>query len=229
MFASPAQNPVETARWEYASPLVAIFGVALGWFLNEISASIKARREDRRAIGLALTELLEIRRRLLGIPIVTGEIQKRVDLPPNVEVAFRTFFGSILPDINDAQKRLAAATDLVAGRFPLLAVQLRSKGMIGPYLDRLRTMAATGQVPPAFTLGLENQMVQEISADLDGLVIALARLHGFTTWVKVKLRLKKPVVPPKQMNDALDRLLAALGIRSQGQAPPPINDSPHPG
>ncbi len=146
----------------YSIPLLAILGVIVGWLLNEFSAWIKVRREDRRAAGQALSELLSIRRRLQAIPFVLDEIKKRAPIAPVSEVQARNLFDSFLSDISDIQRRYNQAIDIVAGRLPVLAFHLRSKGMIGPYLQRLRALVPLEPAAAKVILELENQLVNEL-------------------------------------------------------------------
>jgi hypothetical protein len=189
----------------YSVPLVAILAVIVGWLLNEFSAWVKIRRDDRRAIGQALSELLSIRHRLQTVSFVVIEIKKRVPIPPASEVAVRNFFESFLPDIGDIQSRYGQAIDLVAGRMPLLAFELRSKEMIGPNLQRLRSLVPPEQIASSFVLGLENQLVDDLLPTLERLLRKLAWHHGWITWIDVRQQLRTQVHVPERLREMLDR------------------------
>jgi hypothetical protein len=56
---------MDPSKWKDWLPLA---GVAVGWGLNECSQWFIFRRDERKPIGRALTDLLEVRHRLLAIP-----------------------------------------------------------------------------------------------------------------------------------------------------------------
>lgn len=52
---------------EWLPVLTGFIGTLLGWFLNQFGQWFLHRREEKRAIACALSDLLEIRHRFLAI------------------------------------------------------------------------------------------------------------------------------------------------------------------
>jgi len=77
----------------YLGPLVS---VAVGWFLHELSDTIKVRREDRRAVGNVLAELLEIRHQWRSLPACIAEVKRLFALPAEADVIIRTTIDQML-------------------------------------------------------------------------------------------------------------------------------------
>ena len=113
------------------APLAA---VGLGWALHELSDVFKLRREDRRAAGKALAELLEVRHAIRAVPLVMGQIRERIPIPPEAEGAVRAVFASLVAKVMEGvPERYSRAIDSLSGRLPLLAFQLRAKDQLDPF------------------------------------------------------------------------------------------------
>lgn len=126
----------------YVIPLV---GVIIGWFLNGISQLLRLRREDRRAIGRALADLMEIRHNLLGVKKISEELIRRFNIPPQDQIVFRNLLDSILPNLESLHKRYEENVNTIASTEPLLGFRLRSKDSLAPALRRLRSIASTNK------------------------------------------------------------------------------------
>ena len=100
---------------------LSLASVLAGWLLHEFSDLFKLQREDRRAVGRVLAELLEVRTRLLDIPRIVEEIRRKVPIAPDDEVMFRQALDSLLPGVEQPQARYNETIDGMAGRLPLLA------------------------------------------------------------------------------------------------------------
>jgi hypothetical protein len=60
------------------SVMLPLLAVAIGWLLNELSSLIRLRREDRRSAGPVLTDLLEIRHKLITLNEAVKEYLKEL-------------------------------------------------------------------------------------------------------------------------------------------------------
>jgi hypothetical protein len=67
-----------------------MLAVVVGWLLHELSDKIKLNREDKRAAGKVLAELLDLRHSIRGLPVVLAEVRKRTTIPPEFEPAARS-------------------------------------------------------------------------------------------------------------------------------------------
>ncbi len=201
----------------YVAPLAA---VGLGWALHELSDVFKLKREDRRAAGKALAELLEVCHAIRAVPLVMAELRKRIPIPLEAEEAVRAVFASLVAKaMEGVPERYNEAIDSLSGRLPLLAFQLRAKDQLDPFLDHARAVIPPAD-PDASTMfrQMEDNLRQRLLPVLDRLVLKLARLHGWRTWFLVKRMLQAPDKPSSEVSDLLDSLLKNM-----------VNAQPQPG
>jgi hypothetical protein len=196
--------------------LIPVIAVVVGWVLHELSDKIKLNREDKRAAGKVLAELLDLRHSIRGIPVVLAELRKRTNMPPEAEPAVRTFFSSMISQATAGlSERYNAAIDLLAGPLPLLAYQLRSKDRLHPVLDQLRAIMANDPKAPVLFAAIEDKMRSEVLTRMDALVFELAWMHGWRTWLRVRWNSRKPDEAAKEVGEFLDSMLKNLNV------PPP--------
>ena len=75
MTTSSASSPL----WSYVLGISGtLIGLVIGFLLNELSSAIKSGREDRRTIGKALAELLEVRHHLKTLPVTIRFAQREL-------------------------------------------------------------------------------------------------------------------------------------------------------
>lgn len=193
--------------------LGALLGVVIGWLLKEISDAIKLGREDRRAAGKVLVELLELRRSLHAIPVVISELRRILpQIPPEAEPAIRALFQPIvLKMIEGLPERYDKAVDSIAGRLPLLAFDLRSKNRITPYLEQFRTIVlATDAKAAALFPFIEGKLHAAFLPELDELILTLARLHSWRTWFKIRQDLKSKDELGEEQRKIVDSIVESL-------------------
>jgi len=75
-----AQKHTINMKPEYWFPVLSLI---LGWLLNELGQLFRLRREERKAFGRAIADLLEIRHELKAFSVVFGEIKKRFPVSPD--------------------------------------------------------------------------------------------------------------------------------------------------
>src|SRR6266567_2312680 len=204
----------------YIGPL---FSVAVGWFLHEFSDVIRQKREDRQAAGLVLAELLEIRHQYRSLPALVAEIRTRFTLPPEIATFIQTILNQILsPMFLRMEERYNKSIDLIAGRFPLLAFDLRGKDMLRQAFDQLRSLAASDPAAVAALPSVEFAITQEALPALERLLRKLAGVHGFSTWLWVRHHLKKKDQLPSELQKFLDSVMKTAGVTPP---PPPSEKS----
>jgi hypothetical protein len=197
----------------YVGPLLAVL---VGWILHELSDVIRLGRQDRRAAGQVLAELLELRHLYRCLPAVIQEIHRRTPVPPEADALLRTMFSTLLsPMLSSMQKSYKEAVDSIAGRLPLLAFELRGKELVKPVLDQLRSFAAPDPDAAAALSAVEATLDKETLPLLDELALKLARIHGYGTWLRLRRRLKKPGDLTTEVQKLFDSLIKAAGL------PPP--------
>lgn len=208
-----ARSVTETL-WTYVAPLLA---VTVGWGLHELSDAIRLRREDRRAIGRILAEVLELRHSIRAIPVVVGEIRNRIAIPIDAEPVLRNIFSSVLSQMTAGiAERYNNAIDSISGRLPLLAYELRSKDQFHPVLNHLQALAGNDPGAVVAISAIEKQLLQELLPRLQRLALRLAWLHSWKTWLHLRSSLKKP----ENVSALVDSMLKSAGIASPAPADP---------
>jgi hypothetical protein len=200
---------------------LSLASVLVGWLLHEFSDFFKLQREDRRAVGRVLAELLEVRTRLLAIPRTVEEIRKKVPIAPHDEIMFRQALDSLLPGVEQLQKRYNETIDGMAGRLPLLAFSLRSKDIATPLLSQLRILVSTDPQAVAILGKVEDRLVKFILPQFDELALKLAKLHGWTTWWRTRSVIARSNEPVKEIEDFLSEVIseAQESAAKQPQSP----------
>jgi hypothetical protein len=194
---------------------------AIGAFLlNEISRRLAATAEDRKHLGCALSELLELRSRMAMMKVVREQLEAAFGgpLPPEVMPAMYMILPKIMPDDwNDFRLRYNSALTDIAGVRPVLAYNLRSKDIVAPFLERLGT-AATQDAHIAQAGSWLDKMVttQGLPVLSDG-ILALARKHGLKTWWEARTALKRQDVLPRDIADAVAAMMKSL-MESQAKS-----------
>jgi hypothetical protein len=187
---------MDQSKWKDLLPLA---GVAVGWGLNQCGQWLVFRRDERKPIGRALTDLLEVRHRLLAIPKVVELMAAKLTLPANAHAPLQTVLGALFPPNEALAKRYEESVSLGSGMNPILGFRLRSQDVVGPLLQKLRTMAMQDSPQTvAMFAQLENHLVRQLSPHLERLIRELAWEHGWWTWWKTRKRLKAPLEIPEE-------------------------------
>jgi hypothetical protein len=171
-----AIEPSQGFPW---SAVFAVAGTLAGFMLNELSYIWRMSREDRRKVGQALAELLEIRRQIEALPAIMEVLRSRIPapIPASVEFQIRTLYRPLLPNVETLRQRYDTAVTAVAGAFPVLAFDLRSKDMMTPLMTSLSSMVADNTAAEMF-VKMEDQIVQAIRPVLEDLIKQTASLHS---------------------------------------------------
>lgn len=194
-----------------------VLGVAIGWCLNELSQLWRARREDRKAIGRALSDLLLIRHRLLGIPKVVEELSKRLSIPEPAQVLLGHILSSWIP-VDALTKRYEEAVTLVSGIDPLLGFRLRSQDLVSTLTAQLRAVALNDLGSVSAWPKFDRWFLEQIVPELDRMVLDVARGFSWLAWIRTRRRLKRAFeLPP----GALESLISTLQATSPQPAEQP--------
>ncbi len=198
-----------------------VLGVAIGWSLNELSQLWRARREDRKAIGKALSDLMLIRHRLLWIPKAVEEISKHLPIPEPVQVLMGHVFSSWIP-VDALTKRYEEAVTVVSGIDPLLGFRLRSQDLVSSLTGQLRAMALNDPGSVSAWPKFERWFLEQIVPELDKMVLDVAWSFSWLTWFKTRRKLRKtPELPP----GALESLISTLQATSPQPAEGPKQEA----
>ena len=101
------------------------------------------RREERKAIGRALTDLMEVRHRFLMVPKAVEAITRVLKLPADARAPLKIVLGTLFPPDQGLGKRYEESVSLVGEMNPILPFRLLSQDLIGQFLHQLRVMART--------------------------------------------------------------------------------------
>ena len=195
--------------------LFPVLTLVLGWALNEVGSLARLRREDRRAAGPVLTDLLDIRHNLLAFDAYSKELAAHFPMSAQAQVQLQNLILALMPDPPNLVERYEQAVSTLARVDPIAAFRLRGQTTIGPALTQLRSLAASKQTDSEFWLGLvEPQMLALLMPHLEELILDVAWAHGWTTWWRAQRRLKKPHFSPSEMvwiSELLAKVKTAAG------------------
>ena len=173
--------------------LQVVGSLAAGWALNELSQLIRLRREDRRAAGPVVTDLLEIRHQLMTLDAFKKELTKHFPIPAQAQLQLQNWIQALLPAPPKLVERYEEAVSTLAHIDPLTAFRLRGQTMVGPLLTQLRGLAALKQSDSEFWLSaVEPQVLTLLMPHLEELILDVARAHGWSTWWRARCRLRRP-------------------------------------
>jgi hypothetical protein len=188
------------------SVIAPLIGVVLGSALSGLGAYFKHRGERKQTIAIALSDLLEIRHRLVAIDVILGQIRARVDVPPEVMPALRNFFDSFLLPNDGLDDRYNNAISLLAGIDPLLAFSLRSKNTFPRLLGSLRNLAIGSGANLKEFESLESTLRLAVAPNLNAAAIELARHHSWFTRHRVQRLVQSTGAIPSEVTQLLDQL-----------------------
>jgi hypothetical protein len=207
--------------WQELAPIIAIIAVVVGWALHELSDTIRLNREDRRVAGAVLAELLEIRNGIRAVPLVLDQIRKRAPIPAEAEAPVRSFCSTLVVQMTAGlPERFNKSVDSLAGRLPLLAFELRSKDRLDPMLNQLRALVANDPNASLLLPTIEDNLRGEFLPKIDALVLRLAWLHGWKTWIRVRWRSRTLDQISPEVKKRLDILFKRLNLPSTENLPP---------
>ncbi len=200
---------METKDW---LPLIGVIvGAVLGWFLNQLGQWMNGRRDEKKAIARAISNLLEIRHHLLAFPKATEVLSEHFGLPREHHTLFKVALSQLFPPDSDLSKRYSDAVNLVADQNPILGFRLRSQDRVIPLLDNLRKIALNDPNAIKAMPALEQELLGQLTPLLDKLLRELASAHGVITSFAVRRQLKREMELPAD-------LLASLKARLIPQA-----------
>lgn len=192
-------------QWKDLLPLVGVVvGALLTWLTGLVGQWLAARRDEKKAISRALSELLEIRHRLLAIPKITELLSQQFPIPPEGQTAIKIVFTRLFPIDVDLGKRYGEAVSLVAACNPILGFRLRSQDIASPVLDTLRQLAlADSPTAAAALVKVEAELLRHMRPHLERLLREIAWMHGWTTWWRVRQLLRRPLELPEGFLETL--------------------------
>lgn len=193
--------------------------LVLGWLLSEIGHYLLARRERRKAISGALSNLLEIRHHFVSLEAAVTEIKKLIPkevLPANAELQLRVAIPQIMQQFfpqwqemaHEASGRYNESVTLVASIDPLLGYQLRSKDLAQHVFGILNSLFAQDAQVSQLWQQVNQSLFEDLASALDSYLKRLAWKISPITWWKTRRMLRDSELP-----EAAEKI---LGIVRQG-------------
>ena len=208
------------------APLV---GVLVGGALSGITAQLRARKERKRIIAVALADLLEVRHRLLAANLVIEKVATTAGIKAELLPHLRNFVESMEPVDAGLDERYSNAVSLLAGIDPVLAFDLRSKNVLPKVLSALRGIATSGSADLASFEFFESRLLSAVRPTLNRAVVELARAHSIVTAFKVKRRVQQTETIPADIAKFLNEMAALVepSAKSQGELTSPPRGQTH--
>jgi hypothetical protein len=175
--------------------LAALGGVVVAWALREWSEGVSRSRDDKRASGPVLVDLLVIYNNLWTVNDEWEAFQKQAGGDPADWVAHRDKIeqlggGTNLMQVPDFQGHV----DELARQDPVLAFEVRKQTLLlSPLLRRLRSLSATDPQAAAFWGELEPRIMATGLTKLRDVIPKVARVHGPRTYTQVRCSLEQGV------------------------------------
>jgi len=200
---------------DFLQPLLPLFGVAVGAASTGAGALYKSREEHKRIIALALSDLLEVRHRVVTVNELIKFIKKQPDASQISSVQLRNMLEELIPIDTNLDTRFDEAVTLLTGVDPVLAFTLRSKNMFPHLLTKLRRITMdTGEAQHAFD-DMESKVVEMVTPYLDEAILQLAEHHSKKTLMAIKLSLAAKNEIEGSLGPLLDAMRIGTGAKNK--------------
>jgi hypothetical protein len=200
--------------------ILPVLTLLIGWFLSEFGNFFRERKEQRKVLGIAISDLLEIRSRLVAYKEIVDILHGRLGIPSNIPIPIGRLIDEIVPSVEDYTDRYEENLSLIAKSNPVLAYRLRPKYFYKPMISKIRGLVGENSGDNLRLIQLENVLAEEAIPKYDQLILELAKKHSSTTFSEVQKRLEsgKEEVPPE-----LNKLLSVIQSwlqKPQSDVPP---------
>ena len=175
----------------------AVFLIVIGFLLAQLNSYFLQRGERKKAVSLALSELLEVRNQFVGLELTMEQVVNLAgSIPEHVKAQFRVTLDSFFPKWEEQHSRYDQSVTTLAALDPLLAYELRSKDFIRPILMTLHSIMS--QDPQAAALigpTLKEKLLGKIEPTLNKSILKLAWGKSLLCWYRTNRLLRKSGVP----------------------------------
>lgn len=171
---------------------------------------LRGRRERKRTITTALSDLLEVRHRIFAFDFAIREIGALTKIQPEIIPAFRNQLEGLIPIDSDLDSRYNDAVTVLAGADPVLAFRLRSKNLLPGMLKILRTIAAGNREGLAEFERFEAILKSAAIPKLNLAVVELAKAHSFHPASQVRRLIKDTESSSHEVRDILAKFMPSI-------------------
>jgi len=190
--------------------ILPIMTLVLGWFLNSLTPYFQEKRDNRRALGKAIADLLEIRNDLYTRRMVMEGLKKIGQLCPSDERNILNRIAKIIPQTDDLSKRYDEAVTLISSSDPLLGFQLRSKDQASKVGSIFSKFEASTEESVKMLAEAEAQINRAAIPHVEEVIGDLSRRYGFFSGIRIRRYIKIEVVMPKEADDLFSSLKAEI-------------------
>lgn len=195
--------------WE---SVTTIFSVILGAGIAGAGTLWQARIDRKKALAMALADLLETRHRLITFQTMIEELKKHFQVNDEQISIIRNLMSQILPQDPDLHERYSKSVRIIAGVDPLLAYRMRSKDMVSDLMDNINLMTTQNGIPAQGISKFEESLRSFVIPLLDEALLELAQEHSSKLHKDVKKVLNAPKPPElQQWIEEMKRQIESIG------------------
>lgn len=181
--------------WE---SITTICSVILGAGIAGAGTLWQARIDRKKALAMALADLLETRHRMITFQTMMQELKEQFQVNDEQISVIRSVLNQILPQDPDLHERYSESVRIIAGVDPLLAYRMRSKDMVPDFLDNLTLITSQNGIPAQQISKFEESLRKFIIPVLDEALLELADTHSRKLLKDVKKIINAPKPPELQ-------------------------------
>ena len=208
----------------------AVRSVALllvGFLVGQLQDFTAARRERKKALRMALSDLLEVHYQFAAVETITEEVAKLGPLPEHVRAQMAIAMDSLLPNWDELHRRYDQSVTTLAGIDPLLAFKLRSKDFVRPALQKLHAqMSQNAQGAAVLAPVLREALTSKIEPVLKKAVGTLARKVWLLCWYKTRRTLMATKNTSDEMRETLKSINAIVAPHLSTPSSPHTDPAP---
>ncbi|MBT3067964.1 hypothetical protein [Rhodoferax sp. U11-2br] len=193
---------------ELLQPVFPLLGVVVGAAMTGFGQLYKTRQERKRILALALSDLLEVRHRVVTLNAGIRHLQELGKISAADMPHCRNLINQLIPTDAKLDVRFDEAVTLLAGIDPVFAFELRSKNLFPQFMNGLRLMA-TGHGDVSVVMDtVENKLIEFATTNFDEAVLRVAKQHSR----KVYRDVQAVVATKEKVGERLSPFLSSLGI-----------------
>lgn len=198
--------------------ILPVLTLLIGWFLNEFGNFFRERKEQRKVLGIAISDLLEIRSRLVTYKEMANVLHERLGIPSNTQLPIGRLIDELVPSIEDYPDRYEENLSLIAKSNPVLAYRLRPKYFYKPMISKLRSLVGESIEDNRRLIQLENVLTEGAIPKYDELILELAKKHSRATFSDIQKRIESGT---GEVSPELNKLLSVIQSWMQKPQPQP--------
>jgi hypothetical protein len=202
-----------------------VVNVLIGFLMAQLTGHFGERRERKKAVSRALSDLLIIKHQLFGLEEVVEQIGNMVgNIPEHEKSQIRVVFNSLLPKWDDLHSRYDQSVTTLAGLDPLLAFELRSKDFILPVLNWMHSlMAKDPQAAALIGPIFKTKLLSTIEPVLNKSLVTLARKKGLLCWYETRRLVKKRSKISAELAEFLEPVKIIVEAQKKAAAAAQVN------